>query len=257
MHDDPLTLLAHLAAALPHSGAERSFKMTHGLLLTQRILYGIDKKRMTQHTALSLAARLHMPDGYRQILGACHGAANFFYLGFEQDAQRSLWKWYLEFPVYVGTPQHGRPALLYVGLKWNAVDDAPIAITHYVWRVHLPLPELYACLGSACGSTDSATAHCATAVLTLAATRTEADRLVLLEVSEPGQARRSFDLNLYAASLTVGAVAHLLHQTAQHLAIPVPVMDALLTRIHDQPLGHLAGGLDRHNRDFLTLYYEI
>jgi len=47
----------------------------------------------------------------------------------------------------------------------------------------------------------------------------------------------------------------LLSKAARHYALPSERFQALYERIKTQTFGHLAGGVDRESRDFMTVYY--
>src|SRR5262249_19651184 len=78
-----------------------------------------------------------------------------------------------------------------------------------------------------------------------------------LEVTEEGNARRSFDLNLYPAGLTVGDVAPALSRIAAYFALPAGQWGSLFEPIRSRSLGHLAGGIHRAGDDFFNVYYGV
>jgi hypothetical protein len=78
-----------------------------------------------------------------------------------------------------------------------------------------------------------------------------------LEVTEEGNPRRSFDINLYKAGHRVEDVYPFLMKAAQHYAIPSDRFNSLYERIKTERFGHVAGGVDREDRDFMTVYYGV
>jgi hypothetical protein len=94
-------------------------------------------------------------------------------------------------------------------------------------------------------------------IVLLGARRSPSASLLYLEVSEPGNPRQSFDINLYKTGLDVAAVAAPLQQAARCLVVPPEQLDSQLQRLGPCRLGHLSSGLDRHGQPFLTVYAEI
>ncbi|MBF0186170.1 MAG: hypothetical protein HQM06_17520 [Magnetococcales bacterium] len=253
----PIAALVREAGSLAYDGAESSFKLSAGSLQENRILYGFRKENFSVKLAREWAVRLGMPEIYLQMMNQNFAAANYIYLGAEEDSVCTKWKWYFEFPVFTGSNQIGRPVLMYLGWKWNAQNGAPIAVTHYHWRVAMPLPGMYAAIQEICGEDHPVLLSSAFKVLELASRRVNAEKLIFLHVNEQNSPRQSFDLNVYASGLTVGDTEGLLQTIASQMTIPKSAFNKLLLRIKRQPLGHLAGGIDRARNLFITVYYEI
>ena len=87
--------------------------------------------------------------------------------------------------------------------------------------------------------------------------RTEAERLQYLEVEELENGRRSFDLNVYNAGLTVKDAQPLLQRMRAHFNLRPGQFQALYDQIRGLSLGHLAGGVHRDGRDFFNVYYGV
>jgi hypothetical protein len=243
-------------AGLPYDGAEFSCKITPGRIQTGRILYGIAKDKISLAWLHKLSQHLHMPASYWQTFIHNYDDANFVYLGSEDEQERRLWKWYLEFPVYRGLPEQGAPRLMYIGLKWQASDASPLAITHYHWRMHPSPAALQWAIQAICGPDGKGVGQCAAAILQQIPPAIATEQLLFLEVSEADTERRSFDLKLYPSGLQIGDCAVSLRTLAQHMRVPETATASLLERIKMQPFGHLAGGIDRSGQPFATIYYE-
>ncbi|MGH8749675.1 MAG: hypothetical protein ACREU5_11285, partial [Burkholderiales bacterium] len=81
--------------------------------------------------------------------------------------------------------------------------------------------------------------------------------LQYLEVQEPGNGRRSFDLNLYDAKLQVKDLQPVLYRMRELYRARPGQFQALYDQIRDKVLGHLAGGVHRDGKDFFNLYYGV
>ena len=79
--------------------------------------------------------------------------------------------------------------------------------------------------------------------------------LLYLDVTEEGTSRKSFDVNFYRAKLRVEIVTAFLDRLGAHFRLPSDVVLGAFAGIQDLRLGHIAGGVDRRGRDFLTIYY--
>jgi hypothetical protein len=78
-----------------------------------------------------------------------------------------------------------------------------------------------------------------------------------MEVAEPDNPRRSYDINVYPAELHLRDIADLVTAVAMEFAIPGPAVQALLERTGALGVGHLAGGSGRNGAEFVTIYYGV
>jgi hypothetical protein len=85
----------------------------------------------------------------------------------------------------------------------------------------------------------------------------DSGELLLMEVEEPGNPRRSCDLNLYDAGLRMKEIADLVDATLRDFAVPLGRAQALLGRIGDRALGHISAGLGRDGKEFVTFYFGV
>jgi hypothetical protein len=85
--------------------------------------------------------------------------------------------------------------------------------------------------------------------------RVPESELLYLDVTEDGTNRQSFDVNFYRAGLRVASVAPFLERLATHFQLRADLVREAFAGLVDLRLGHVAGGVDRHGRDFLTIYF--
>ncbi|MBW1925208.1 MAG: hypothetical protein JRF59_17290 [Deltaproteobacteria bacterium] len=97
----------------------------------------------------------------------------------------------------------------------------------------------------------------ARAVIRLAARRARNQRFIYLEVGEQGNPRRSFDVNLYKAALPLKELHPLLSGVRRAFGIPKDGFEAMFEQAGERIFGHLSAGVDRQDKDFLTISYEI
>ncbi|HET7338956.1 MAG TPA: hypothetical protein VFK22_05365 [Candidatus Dormibacteraeota bacterium] len=256
-----LRLVAELGLPFQH---ERSFRMVDGALLANRFLLSVDRRGIGEDArarVLQICQRLDMPEALQQAASARFDMASTVHFGFEGDAGRVVVKLYLERTVPPEEArrarERGEPALLHLAFKWEP-DSGAHVVTEYLWHPALSAAEIAARLErhvyQAAGEGSCAIAKSA---LELAAARAPAGELQYLEVQEPGNGRRSFDLNLYNAKLLVKDAQPQLYRMRDRFAVRPGQFQALYDQIKGKVLGHLAGGVHRDGRDFFNLYYGV
>ncbi|WP_040545603.1 hypothetical protein [Salipiger bermudensis] len=159
------------------------------------------------------------------------------HFGLEPEGAHWVLKCYLEF----ADRDRPEPGLAFLALKWR--DDGAFALSDYRDAGPLPAPELAKRITA--GLPEGAVRD---ALLSLAALPTP-QPLTLLDVTEPGNPRRSLDLNLTPLGATLGDHAESLTRLLGPASAP------LLAREAARPLGHVAAGTARDGRPFATLYY--
>lgn len=241
-------------------GYERSFKLQPGAVLANRYLLGIETRLAPAETFLHAARQLGMPaDLFAEFVDGLP-RANLVFLGFEADENGgALYKVYLEWwdDARRRRRQHGDSTaqVCHRGFKWAHDDPGRHVITDYRWLPGLDpaaiverIEQVYAGVAGALGG------DVVRALVDLA-TRTT-DELVYIEVSEAGNARCSFDLNLYRAGLSVDQAIDPVRAMAERLAVPADRFARLEALVSGKALGHVSGGLGRDRREYLTVYYE-
>ncbi len=256
-----LRLVAELGVPFQH---ERSFRMVDEALLANRFLLSVDRRGIgddARTRVLQICQRLDMPEPARQAAAARFDMASTVHFGFEGDAGRVVVKLYLERTVppeeAQRARQRGEPALLHLAFKWEP-DSGAHVVTEYLWHAALTAPEIAQRLDRhVYRGAGEASCAVAKSVLELAASRAPAGELQYLEVQEPGNGRRSFDLNLYNAKLLVKDAQPQLYGMRERFAVRPGQFQALYDQIKGKVLGHLAGGVHRDGGDFFNVYYGV
>ncbi|MBT9384346.1 hypothetical protein KM176_10795 [Pseudooceanicola sp. CBS1P-1] len=183
-----------------------------------------------------MLARLGAPDAGIAALDPLQSRASVLHFGYEPEARAEVLKCYLEFPA----DDRPAPGQAFLALKWTPRahvlsdyrDPGPLGPAERRARIRALLPE---------GPVSDA-------LQTLAGLPAD---LTLLEVTEPGSARRSLDLNLTPLSARV----------ADHAALLRPLLGpgagALLERLGAARLDHVAAGTARDGQAFATLYHGV
>ena len=247
-------------------GVERSFKVRRGAVLWDRMLVGIDKASIAPTADLKLlniCDRMGMPPGLREAFRPELAEVNFVLFGFEADGETVVHKAYLEY--YDQFPSRTRdqadktsPYLMHLGYKWDVDDPSRTARTRYTWLPMLSGSAILNRIEAIYATAERPEGFEAVEkIFRAAAGRLNRSQLIYLDVTEVGQPRRSFDVNLYAAGLRLSEIGEMLDLTARRFDVADETVLRRLAEIDEAVLGHLAGGVDRHEREFMTVYYEL
>jgi len=229
---------------------ERSAKLIGGTLRQGRFLASIPKSALypgPDRRLKRICGDLGAPSEGYGVLAPHLRAANNVHFGFEPEPGGDLFKCYLEFSPS-DAPQAG---LVFLALKWaREGTGSRFAVTRYWSRYALSHADKRDLAGAIVPSGPARDA--ALNLLDLA--RDVDGAVTFLEVEEPGNARRSIDINLADSGV-------LLNDLCGQLA-PVfdkegagDLLDDLLSREGGAKVGHFAAGTARDGAVFITLYF--
>jgi hypothetical protein len=260
-------LLFRVVAGLGGSGGyERSFKVSEGGLLDNRFLLGVGKATLgpqAEEKLIKACSLLGLPGEFSDLFRQHLGKANYVHFGFEQSGPAIVYKVYLEFLEYLhaalssGNAVPG-PSLLHLGFKWNVSAPRERSLTRYTWHPWIPAEEIRRNIeGMVNQEADRGVGQAAQDLISLALTRIPPRDILYLEVTEDGNPRRSFDINVYRAHLRLAEVYPLLSVLCRRQGVSYDVFHALYDRIKGKRFGHLAAGTSRYGKNFLTVYYGM
>jgi hypothetical protein len=247
-------------------GYEKSFKIFENTLLANRFLLGFKKKRIRQkphERILDICRRMDMPKDLLEEYRTRLPDSNYLHFGFEENERTCLCKAYLEFYDKVEKTmrtQQGKfdSFLMHLGFKWDALDNSRHALTKYRWYPSLPVGVMLERLSNILGPHGSGTLFEITKGIIEAVLRVIPPYDILyMEVDEENSLRKSFDVNMYRAKLPLRELKPWLSQMGRHFAIPPEQFSALYDGVQGKTFGHIAGGIDREGRDFVTVYYGV
>jgi len=258
--------LLQLLGGRPLEGFERSFKMTHGSLLSNRYLMGLSRRRFPGAWIAEVCRRIEMPVDYLAAFEVQLPRADAIHFGFEQGERSSIYKAYLEFTHALRGSQGSAKEviLLHLAYKWEIRGDVRgdvrnpgrRTIARYECHPGLSNDAALARLARLFGPGKQAPVSAVEEMVTFASARTS-EPFMYLEVSEDNNPRASFDINLHAAELRVKDIEPMLLRLQSHYAIPAGPFAELLERVRGEKLGHISGGKSRDGADFMTVYHEV
>ena len=245
-------------------GFERSFKMAHETFLPERFLAGFQLEaieRERQGEILDICRQIHMPADFLVEFEENFPSANIALFGFEKDREKRLYKVYLEFThrlreSFESSPGSPRPFLLFIGFKWDLADPARKVVTRYTCFPSYIFRDMWQ-KASNIFSHDKGQEpiRILGGIMDLASHRAGPGNFLYLEADEPASGRKSFDINLYKAGLLMTEIYPLLLDMAHHFHVSTGDFHRTYEAVKSHVLGHIAGGIDREGRDFLTLYF--
>lgn len=253
--ETPTDLLVRTVAALGVPLlCERSLRITASGVGGDRLLLSLAKASLgveADAAITSTCRALGMPNDCIADLRTWLPVARHVHFGFEGGPGPSRLKVYLEFPPDTASG----PGLLHLAFKWDPVNTAPPVVTRYVLQppadrdgILRLIARLHEQRGSPPGLRPLA------ALLDRVLARIPAADVQVLEVVED-TGRRSYDVNLADAGLSIADVRPELEALGASVgAEPAAVAAALLAR-SSEGLGHVAGGVHRDGRGFVTIYH--
>jgi hypothetical protein len=252
------------AIGAPH-GRERSIKLRDQRLLANRFLLTVARDDIGADTSarvLAACERVEMPQEFRDAVAGHVTPANMIHFGYEEEHDgRAYYKVYLERGEQFARAMASRPPVtdpfvLFHAFKWNCADRHEKVMTRYVCHPRLTRTALLQRVAAVyAGQAERTPWHVVCEIVSAAARRVPESELLYLDVTEEGTNRKSFDVNFYRAGLRMASVAPFVERLAAHFRLRSDVMVDALAGMDDLRLGHVAGGVDRLGRDFLTIYF--
>lgn len=239
---------------------EHSVRIVPGAVHDGRILVGFPKAALGDDglaRLLAFADALGMPAGLAAVLRRDYAAADVVHAGLDGGGRGSeVVKIYLEFAEAAARADAG-PTVVHRAVKWDRARTGSGTVSTYR---SVPAASRAALVEQVVRAlTDDEGAAIATRVVGLvdqALARVPAEALMLLEVEDAGTPRRSIDLNVYAAEIALGAVAAELRGLGAAFAVDDGSRARLAALPADAALGHIACGIGRDGRPFVTVYFD-
>jgi hypothetical protein len=245
-------------------GFERSFKMAHDTFLPERFLAGFQLEAMEsgrQREIVDICRQIHMPADFLAEYEENFPSANIALFGFERDREKRLYKVYLEFTERLRQsgktgPAGLQPFLLFLGFKWDLAEASRKAFTRYTCFPSYIFRDMWQKAANLFSPDKGGEPiRILGGILDLASHRAGPGDFLYLEADEPGNARKSFDINLYKAGLLMAEIYPLLLDMVHHFHVSSEDFHRTYEAVKSHVVGHIAGGIDREGRDFLTLYF--
>jgi len=245
-------------------GLEHSVKITQGTLADDRCLISVGRAALGEDAAgelLRMARALDLPRRFADELPAALDGADVVHFGYEAAGGRDIYKIYCEYASSVRRAMaspHRAPTLVHLAYKWTPGKPDSGAVTRYTWLPYGSRIELERRLQDLVPAGEAPRANrCAFALVARIAALAESGEALLLEVEEPGNPRRSCDLNVYDAELRMRDVADVIDTAMTDFAVPRARAQALLDRAAERTLGHLSAGRGRDGEEFVTIYFGV
>ncbi len=245
-------------------GLERSVKIAPGALFDDRCLVSVHRSALGQAPADRLAAMaraLGIPARFADSLPEALEGADVVHFGHEGGPGLEVRKIYFEYASRarraMAAASEG-PVLVHLAYKWAPERPDGAAVTRYSWTPCRTRAEAEGKLRALMPAREAPRAlRCALSLLSRLAGLAESGQLLMMEVEEPGNPRRSCDLNVYDAELRLSHIADLIDAAVTDFAVPRSRGLAAFGSARDSALGHLSAGVGRGGEEFVTIYYGI
>ena len=243
-------------------GAETSIKLGPGRLLGNRVLVGLPRAGIDDAAVRRLVEEIGIPAGGWELLAESLPRANAVFLGIEEAPEGVVGKAYLEFwdevRCQVRAKPGPQPRLLHLGVKWSDRRPGHFEVAQYHCHPLLGARDVLRRMAAVYERDVAATAcPLAQAVVRKGLKRAPMAGLLYEEVSEAGNPRRSWDVNLYKTGLRVRDAAPELAAMGRHFGLEEVALSDALARLQERLLGHVSGGLDRRGQEFVSVYAEL
>jgi hypothetical protein len=264
--DDPTrkaNLLFSLLNELPLEGYEASFKIMLHTFHNIRFLIGVKTKNMSKNCFDNICSELKMPDTcYRQCIEKISDS-NIVLFGFEEDGNHCVYKIYLEFNKKNRAMMHPKksedPVLQYLGFKWDAFDNRKFLVTTYIWFPFISSAIMRDRIDRLYNKSDQIQLLLIKDLIQLGLSQTmdAFEPYIYLEASDMKSKRKSFDLNLYKAGLTMGQIEPYISKSMNFFEIDTRKWNIFFWKIRNKLLGHISGGYSSSGDSFLSVYYDV
>ena len=243
---------------------ERSFKASEKTLLPNRFLLGFLPNSIPQNPQekiLDICMRMRMPEKFLSPFAQNLSEATMVGFGIEEDEATCVVKAYLEFKNRYAEalrkgPKKTDSYVSHWGFKWDAADPTRGAVAKYTCFPAFNAGDILERLsGGFYQAHDRAPYEIIRGIIDLGSKKVGQDKFLYLEVKEENNPRSSFDINLYGANLRLEEVYPFLLRMCRDYEIPDEQFHNLYEPVRPRTLGHIAGGLDRKGKDFLTVYF--
>lgn len=259
-----LSFFKHLGGLDAEIDTEPSFKAVRGRIFESRFLFGVSRRATgpdRDERIASICEKIGMPHELLENFKRNLPDANHIYFGVEKDEQALILKVYQEYRDTIaeniaGGHVTGRSFALFTGFKWDTSSPARQAVTRYAWYPSLPVPDMLERLRMTIEpARHSELFESVGEIIKRASDKIAYGDIQYLEVSEEDNPRRSFDINIYKSGLRLEDLYPYLRSVMWRHAISSDKIESLYQRIKTERFGHLAGGVDRQNKDFMTIYF--
>ncbi len=238
-------------------GLEQSVRLSPGILETRRCLLSFSYAEAGHETPkdiLHICRVMNAPEMFLQSIARFINAAAFVHFGFEYSGTTRIGKCYLEIPPPDATQPLQSGRLQFLGFKWSLQNSTIAVVSRYKSSIVQDWSEIKSLLT---GATDHRMRVPVDSLLQQLQPPSQKAREIypLLEISEEGSDRRSWDLNVYDGLWSLGQIQSTLLAAVETLQIRHDDFFSWILPIASSALGHIATGIGRNGEPFLTVYY--
>lgn len=250
-----------VAALKAPYGFEQSCKLAPGLINPDRFLLSLHRNALggdAERRILDILAPVGTPDGLATALREALPGADIVHFGYEGGGEQTVCKLYVEYArrfreeVEAGVSRE-KPFLVHRAWKWLLSPARRLRATQYMWFPPEP-GSLTARLARMTGESHPGVQLLAGVLPTRSI---DPESILVLDVTEQGSARHSFDVNLHATDLTLRDLLPSLREVGDAFGLPQSDIARLLEPRAALRVGHISGGYAADGAPFVTVYYGV
>lgn len=258
--DARAALLWHLVCGLKTPFLyERSISIRRAEIFPNRFLLSVSKNNLGHkyhQKTISIWHRLGVPMTLQNVAESFLQAATFLGFGYEEGQRSHLYKIYIQMEMPPDHSIDSAPFLLFIGFKWDDNEPSRAMITRYYCHPSSSVLGLLRRIKVLYGKDYKGKSFdIARGILSLADQSIGQGAMHYLEATEDFNSRRSFDVSLYDARLTLSQLNPILNIMCHHFSVPIEQLDTILSPNQSKVVTHLSGGFHRAGEDYFCVYY--
>ena len=234
---------------------EPSFKIMRKSVNSDRFLLilFLPKLKISEQEFLNEFATLfNLPSDFKDIIAEHITGRREVIVGFDSSKDFPIIKLYIETSI---DSLHNNEQPLYRAFKWQIECPENKSIDDYFLKNVESRKDILICIENLFNCEDASALRVTKDLFNLEGGQIGTDKLLYLEVEDQDRSRKSFDIRLYDANLSMRKLMPILLRVADRFSLESEPIEQLLSREKDKTFGHLSSGYDKNGEEFMTFYY--
>ena len=238
---------------------ERSCKITEGKLYINRYIYYFSKDSLGQNASekiIDISIRMGMPDTLLDSFQKILPDLSFIHFGFEERENTCGYKIYGEYVMERKAIQNIKePFIGALGFKWDAFHPSKQVITKYECVPKQSLENIHERIADIFNKqVHQLLIEASMDIMKYALEKIALKNIIYLEASDGNGPRRSFDINVYDARLSIKDIIQPIRKIFHYFSIPDVIYEKVYNPKNTYSFGHISGGIDVDGKAFVSIY---
>lgn len=237
-------------------GLERSVKLTHRSLNSDRFIIGPKHDSLTPERLEQILTELNFPVRYIPEVLSRLGESNQTGLGFEQLNGNATYRLYLEFFNGYKPDPSSNSGVLHVGYKWLCGNPVEMTVTRYSYTPLFHGDNHEQVVRKTLMTVNDSFVDEVVSAAERSLANIPCKHRIITSAKEDEGCRYSFDVNVYKSAKTVAFLEPELRNIARFFKIEKQLMNEFLNVTGNATLGHISSGVDAVHNPFFTVYFD-